>query len=485
MKLQTKFKQVFAVAGFAFMALSGGGVLHAATTEQTHYDSATVYDKSGTRVTYAQKLEDGSFQVGVFQNGWYVAAGVEPQFGPNNSGWIQLGDTVLVATLDQATGTTNPTPNWIENAPYGGGALVAYNGACYKARWWTTDTPGSATWVQESDCKVGVGIDNPWSATTSGADEATVVIVQTGSSSNTVTEASKPAAVTENAGATLANPQWNRAGVYLAGSVVQNESQCYKAKWWTLGDTPVPSGELKNQWDSPWSQLTGCPAGTSAAALPANSIDGQTANSAASDPAQVAAAQPTTPQVKTDNAAGDTAAAAAATKVTVSAAIPPMVPKEVVNPSAAVSGAAPTAYSAEGYEFLRMMETADWEWMFPLRSGKFHANGGTRNSAPFANADGSTDTFNLAAFGRAVLQYNAWAVQNGYKQFLNEGTLNQQAQEFLVFWAKSSRETSGSWSGAPTPGFRQKRSLVSPWTFGTVVCTGLKKWVTAPTRIQV
>ena len=36
MKLQTKFKQVFAVAGFAFMALSGGGVLHAATTEQTH-----------------------------------------------------------------------------------------------------------------------------------------------------------------------------------------------------------------------------------------------------------------------------------------------------------------------------------------------------------------------------------------------------------------------------------------------------------------
>ena len=57
----------------------------------------------------------------------------------------------------------------------------------------------------------------------------------------------------------------------------------------------------------------------------------------------------------------------------------------------------------------------------------------------------------MANFKKAVLEYNAWAKANGYKQFLNEGTKKQQAQEFLLFWAKSSRETSGSWSTAKEP----------------------------------
>ena len=80
-----------------------------------------------------------------------------------------------------------------------------------------------------------------------------------------------------------------------------------------------------------------------------------------------------------------------------------------------------------------------------------HRRWGTRNSEPFANPDGSTDTFDLNAFIRATLAYNAWAEVNGYKQFLNQGTVKQQAEEFLIFWAKSSRETSGSWATASSP----------------------------------
>jgi hypothetical protein len=57
----------------------------------------------------------------------------------------------------------------------------------------------------------------------------------------------------------------------------------------------------------------------------------------------------------------------------------------------------------------------------------------------------------LNAFIRATLAYNAWAEVNGYKQFLNQGTVKQQAEEFLIFWAKSSRETSGSWATASSP----------------------------------
>ena len=92
--------------------------------------------------------------------------------------------------------------------------------------------------------------------------------------------------------------------------------------------------------------------------------------------------------------------------------------------------------------------------MFPLRSGRYFSaetGGGTRNTEPFANPDGTTDTFDLNAFIRATLAYNAWAEVNGYKQFLNRGSIKQQAEEFLIFWAKSSRETSGSWATAKSP----------------------------------
>jgi Chitinase class I len=173
-----------------------------------------------------------------------------------------------------------------------------------------------------------------------------------------------------------------------------------------------------------------------------------------SDAANKAAAQAPAPVVSAGTTEADaqkaTAAAASQTANTLTAAIPPVVPKEIPK-STAVSNAAPSALPLDGYAFLRLLTNDDWNWMFPLRSGRYVANGGSRNADGFARQDGSTDSFSLDAFIRAVLEYNNWAKVNGYKQFLNQGTLKQQAEEFLVFWAKSSRETSGSWSTAPSP----------------------------------
>ena len=103
------------------------------------------------------------------------------------------------------------------------------------------------------------------------------------------------------------------------------------------------------------------------------------------------------------------------------------------------------------YAFLSEVSAEHWDWLFPLRSGKYNPQGAERNRPPIALADGSTDIFNLQNFKIAVLEYNAWAKANNQKQFLNEGTKKQQAQEFITFWAKSSRETSGSWNNAPAP----------------------------------
>lgn len=137
--------------------------------------------------------------------------------------------------------------------------------------------------------------------------------------------------------------------------------------------------------------------------------------------------------------------------------VPPVIVKPTVEPKDPATKPTPitvdsdSGLPSDGYEFLREVSGANWDWLFPLRSGKYVANGGSRNQPPLALADGSKDTFSLVNFKKAVLEYNAFAKANGYKQFLNEGTKTQQAEEFLVFWAKSSRETSGSWSTASSP----------------------------------
>ncbi|QTN25717.1 hypothetical protein HZ992_12505 [Rhizobacter sp. AJA081-3] len=130
---------------------------------------------------------------------------------------------------------------------------------------------------------------------------------------------------------------------------------------------------------------------------------------------------------------------------------PAQSPAPAPTPTPAPAPVPDAALPAGGYAFLRQVNDEHWNWMFPLRSGRVNPEGDARNRPPIAQADGSTDVFTLAAFKQAVLAYNRWAQSTGRPQFLNEGSLKQQGEEFLLFLAKSARETSGSWSGAPAP----------------------------------
>ncbi|MDQ7989820.1 MAG: glycoside hydrolase family 19 protein [Candidatus Dactylopiibacterium sp.] len=226
---------------------------------------------------------------------------------------------------------------------------------------------------------------------------------------------------------------WNADASYGAGSLVKaNENKCSKAKWWTKGDTP-PATAPTNAWETPW-ELLACPTDASVADAPVDTSGGGIGNLPAVNTPD---GQPSIPPSNIDTPV-----------------VPPVTPKPPAppaEPQPAIPSNADGILPATGYAFLRQVTDDDWNWMFPLRSGRYNPEGGTRNNPPVAAANGSTDVFTLGAFRKAVLDYNTWASQHNYKQFLNEGTLKQQAQEFLTFWAKSSRETSGSWSGAPAP----------------------------------
>ncbi|WP_347363379.1 glycoside hydrolase family 19 protein, partial [Vibrio vulnificus] len=205
----------------------------------------------------------------------------------------------------------------------------------------------------------------------------------------------------------LPSNYWSDTETYVDGDKVAFEINGtllqFKARYWTKGDKPVltvSNGGHIEDWDTPWLQING--------------------ESPEVTPPPVAP-EPENPDP--DNP------------------VPP------VNPDIDV----PVVLPQEGYEFLRELTSTHWDWLFPMRSGRYNLAGGTRNMPPFALPDGSTDTFTLNSFKKAVLEYNTWAKKNGYKQFLNEGSKSQQALEFTTFWAKSSRETSGSWENAPEP----------------------------------
>lgn len=217
---------------------------------------------------------------------------------------------------------------------------------------------------------------------------------------------------------------WDPNGEYFGGTLVRYESQCYEAKWWTKGDVPDP--DPANPWDTPWELIGACDITEEAPII--DPVGGgksgieQLPRFASTDEVILPNATPVVP--------------------------PAILALAEFSESSVTAG---TELPSEGYEFLRQVTATHWDWLFPLRSGRYNPEGSTRNLPPIALADGSTDAYTLANFIKAVLMYNAWAESKGYKQFLNEGTAKQQAQEFIAFWAKSARETSGSWPNAPEP----------------------------------
>lgn len=400
------------------------------------YDSAATYPTPGTRVSYTEEDALGVIRAAIFSNSWYINLGNAPTFYPSSTGWVKVGPTIILANAEDTTGTIENNPSWNANAAYTGGNIVSYESLCYRAKWWTSgDIPNSegSPW-EVVDCEqTETLIDPNQIITTTAGDED----FGDGSGGST---ASAP---------TDAIPQWAAEGVYIGRSIVQFNGACYKANWWTQGDEPVPASQLTNIWDSPWEEENPCP--TQPIAPPDSGSESGAGGSGAIDkmPAPILVSMG-------ENDESDLAATEEAGETTdnlVTPVVPPVVPEPIPS-SPNRAPAPPTALPAEGYAFLRLVSEEHWNWMFPLRSGRYFPpteGGGTRNSEPFANPDGSTDTFTLDAFIRATLAYNAWAAANGYRQFLNQGSVKQQAEEFLIFWAKSSRETSGSWSTANSP----------------------------------
>ncbi len=244
--------------------------------------------------------------------------------------------------------------------------------------------------------------------------------------------------------------EWDQTATYNAGDKVIHIIDGYKynfeAKYWTKGDAPILTissgvdGVTTEDWKSPWKHIEGLSTDvTTPDKLPDPDVisppvcyvdcDDTTNPGDPTLPPIIPDPEPTEPDVE-----------------------PPVEPeKPELEPE--------TNLPESGYAFLRELTPEHWDWFFPMRSGRYNVEGGTRNTEPFAKPDGSTDVFSLSAFKDAVIEYNAWAASKGYKQFLNEGTKSQQALEFLSFWAKSSRETSGSWDNAPAPWIVQEQNI--------------------------
>ncbi len=248
---------------------------------------------------------------------------------------------------------------------------------------------------------------------------------------------------------------WSSEAVYLGADktkfTIDGVEYLFEAKYWTKGDEPVltksfdPSSSIED-WETPWGLASALENG------PENS---------GGDPDII---EPPVCETEADCSEGTTPDG--------TPTIPPVViepdPDPVVPPSPPIyPDLGPDGLPEEGYEFLKLVSLKDWDWLFPLRIGKYVVGGGTNNLPPFACDDvnaaqcnGKTDVYTLEAFINAVIEYNAWAASNGYKQFLNEGTISQQATEFTAFWAKSARETSGSWTNAPAPWIEQDNSAL-------------------------
>jgi len=228
-------------------------------------------------------------------------------------------------------------------------------------------------------------------------------------------------------------PTWNNNGQYTSGYILTYNSQCYKAQWWNQGSQP-PQTAPAQSWQSPWVIIT-CP--SSPSDIESAVDDNRTGETDDIEdlPSQ---GESTTPIEDLDPIPESTPI--------IPIEVPESTPSPIVPPTPIiVESQLPSA----GYKLLRSISDADWNWLFPLRYGKSNPQGGTYNNDPYTTNPG--DIFTLASFKKAVLEYNAYAARNNYKQFLNDGNQKQQAEEFAAFMSNVSRETSGSWQNAPAP----------------------------------
>lgn len=148
-----------------------------------------------------------------------------------------------------ATATATPTgPSvpgqcsaaaWSASDVYNGGNTVSYNGAEYKAKWWTQgNAPGTdAAWQKLTTCA---------GATTPPTPEPTEAPTTPAPTSTPTVAPTTPPTDSSCGGV------WNATATYVAGSKVTLDGTSYKAKWWTLGEKPGVS-----QWGA-WENTGAC-----------------------------------------------------------------------------------------------------------------------------------------------------------------------------------------------------------------------------------
>jgi len=449
-----------------------------------------VYANKDNIVRYYEAIDNNKFIVADFKNKYWVDGATDkPSFYPLDNGWKLI--TKVVTTNDEdsikegkAITSKRYIPEYKKGSTYVGGYITRVAQECYKSKWWTKDSPleNSSVW-EEIACPEeivtlpaldGSSSDNnnktpdknttkepPVTPNPDGNTTQENPSTQEPEQNRTKEDPTKEDPTTKTPDDSNSSkeqgileclndiPQWSKDGIYLDGNVVKYEGKLYKARWWSKGD--VPSKKVENIWDKPWIEIDKCPSADLIAEVDANETQSGVPSDFTIEPVVVDTNNSTQEDLEQATKEADDK-----TKETDSPVVPPVIvddtPPKATNPVTNV----PTSLPAGEYEFLHLVTKADWDWMFPLRSGKYvpttpcapgeflNCGGATRN-------DGSGDTFTLDNFIKAVLEYNAWAKANNYKQFLNEGTLKQQAQEFLIFWAKSSRETSGSWATANEP----------------------------------
>lgn len=411
------------------------------------FDPAKTYATPNTVVRYAMMDgETGRYLVGNFKNKWYTTGDTKPKPYPNDGAWIAVSKIISVTNdpgKDLVTGDVH-LPRYHTDGSYPGGVIIlGLSGQCYQAQWWTREDPemNGAGWEL-------INCPEPSQATLAAISEDGGGDGSGDGGGDGGGEQPQP-----KCGDGAGIPTWSPEGTYTEGSVVTHHSdQYYVAKWWNQEEPPAE--DPVTPWSSPWLAKGSCAPVLSASGGATVDVDSE--DSDTDLPSGVIPA-PVIVENDTDDAAKEaTDQAGQTTDTTITPAIPAAIPGAPEETSIPITTPAADSLPAEGYAFLRLVTEENWDWMFPLRSGKLVsktpcAAGQFQNCGGGERNDGSNDAFTLAAFIKAVLEYNNWANVNGYKQFLNEGTQKQQAQEFIAFWAKSSRETSGSWGTAKEP----------------------------------
>ena len=203
---------------------------------------------------------------------------------------------------------------------------------------------------------------------------------------------------TDNTYATVASVKdtvddWDASASYSAGDLVKSNGIYYRATGWSHGINMEPTTNIcvkwndtgcKHTWESPWKRDDAISQNTTKLVAKIEKTGGGKPD-IEKPPVQF--------NTKTQTSIVESAVELAPKATPVVPPVAPAVEAEVEpKPAPAkievVEKVSTTGKGdglpANGYEFLREVSDADWDWLFPMRSGRYNEKGGIRNKPPIA-----------------------------------------------------------------------------------------------------